>query len=448
MPPADIGAEMSLVGSMCMGPECIEDVLLVCGANDFTDGRHAVMFMALVELHRNVGVQIDAVQIHAHLRLKGKLEAAGGYDYLSEILGVVPGWAHWAHYAKIVRTLSIARQGITEAARLQAALYTDPMATHDTLNASQTALATLAVEGQTETGQLARDILPKVLAQLFGDDQKQREGDIWTHFPNIDKIMGPMHPGQMIAICGHAAHGKSTIAGAIAANNARLGVPGVIISLEMSKEDYVKRLLFNYAGVTQQQFKSQRLSPQQAGNVAEAHRIINEDAILIIDDKCAPNAGAIRAKLRLYQRQYGIKWVVIDNYQLMEGSPREERYQQLVQASREAKRMSTDIDIVIFLLCQLHERCLNEDRRPGLYDIADCKKPIKDADAVILMDWEGHRKRADAKWCAENPQSLDKVWFNIPKLRGAAGDTGFLRIQPSTYSFYDWQSEPAQSPLF
>ncbi len=449
--PADPGAEMALVGSLMIAPEFIEDAITKVSANDFTDGRCAIMFMTILHLHRIAGTRIDAVQIHSQLQSTGKLEMAGGYEFLKEILGCVPGAVHWDRYAAIVRTLSIARQGISEAHRLASALYTDPTTAHESLNASQTNLASLAVD-VNGGGQLIRDILPQVLQSFLGSDEQKTEGDVWTHFQSIDNIMGPAHPGNMIAICGHTAHGKSTLGGAIGCNNARLGVPGAIVTFEMTKKEYAARILSNYSGMTEWQIKNaskagSRATAQQEADFTEAMRIINEDATLIIDDDCRPKVTDVRARLRNYIRQHEIKWCVIDNYQLMGGTGGE-RYQQMVDVSRELKRMAMDLGIVVYLLCQLHARCLNEDRRPGLYDIEDCKKPSKDADTVILIDWEGHRKRSDAAWIASNTNDLHKVWVNLPKIRGKASGETFLRIDPKIYSFYDWQTEPAQQTMF
>ncbi len=446
-PPADTNAEMALVGSMIIGPECIEDVLLVVSANDFTDGRNAVLFMGVVQLHRKVQTQIDGLQLQSLLEHTGKFDAAGGYDYLNDIIQVVPSAAHAMHYAGIVRTLSIARQGISEAYRLAAALYTDPTTAHEALNVSQTNLAALAVDG-TSGGELAASILPRVIDRLTGTKKEQEAGTVRTYFNSLDNIMKPMREGGMYVIAALTKHGKSTLAEHILANNASMGVPGSLISFEMGKEEMTERLLFCYSGLTEEKIRSGKASPQEQANFSEAHEMIRAGKI-VFDADCRPRMREVRATVRHYQRKYGIKMAVLDYFQMMEGDdPREKRHEQLVQISRAAKRMAKDLRMVIILLAQLHNRFEKEDRRPSMHDIRDCVAPTQDADGVVVLDWEWHRKRNNAAWVGDNELIKHQVWADIPAIRGQQGGSTFMRIQPATYSFYDWDENPAQAPLF
>src|ERR1700760_1101040 len=77
MPPQDVDAEQSVLGSMLISKDAIADVLEVAKGHDFYRPAHETIFDAITDLYAR-GEPADPVTVSAELNRRGELVKIGG----------------------------------------------------------------------------------------------------------------------------------------------------------------------------------------------------------------------------------------------------------------------------------------------------------------------------------------------------------------------------------
>jgi len=108
IPPQEVDAEASLISACLLDNAVIPEVLEIVQPCDCYRTAHQVIFTAIKDLHRR-GEPADLVTVAPYLKAQGKLQAAGGSDYIARILECAPVAANAPHYARIVRAESAKR---------------------------------------------------------------------------------------------------------------------------------------------------------------------------------------------------------------------------------------------------------------------------------------------------------------------------------------------------
>ena len=101
VPPHNLDAEASLLGSMLLSPDAIDIALGVTQAADFYRPSHADTFAAIVKLHTR-GDPADPITVADELERSNLLDSAGGTGALVDLESRAPSSANAAQYARIV----------------------------------------------------------------------------------------------------------------------------------------------------------------------------------------------------------------------------------------------------------------------------------------------------------------------------------------------------------
>src|SRR5256885_6101993 len=108
VPPQNLEAEESVLGSMMISPGAIGAVSEIVDASDFYRESHAKVYRAAIALYAK-GEPVDAITLTDMLEERGELEDVGGRVRLHELAALVPASANAAHYARIVRETATLR---------------------------------------------------------------------------------------------------------------------------------------------------------------------------------------------------------------------------------------------------------------------------------------------------------------------------------------------------
>jgi len=123
MPPSNISAEESLLGSILIDPSVMVDVKNIgIGLSDFHIEKNGQIFVAMKGLV-DCGKQIDFVTLCDELQRRDQLIEAGGAAYLSHLMTIVPTAMHAESYAKIIREDSAKRMLLELASKAAASAY-------------------------------------------------------------------------------------------------------------------------------------------------------------------------------------------------------------------------------------------------------------------------------------------------------------------------------------
>jgi len=183
----------------------------------------------------------------------------------------------------------------------------------------------------------------------------------------------------------------------------------LVLSLEMSSQQLVQRMLCSEAKVDSQAVRTGYLTS------ADWHRLTSAagrlaEAQIFIDDSAGLTVLEARAKARRLKAEHGLDLIIIDYLQLMRGrSNQENRQQEISEISRSLKALAKELNVPVVALSQLSravEARAQRDFRPQLSDLRECvtgdtlvsladgrRVPIRDlvdtAPEVLAMSPEG-----------------------------------------------------------
>jgi len=431
VPPQNVEAEQSVLGSMMLSKDAMADVVEVIRGDDFYRPAHETIFETAVKLY-NSGDPVDALTVGAELQKSGQITRVGGPEYLHTLLASVPSAASAGYYARLVREQSILRR-LTEAGTRIANMGYDADGTEvdDVVDGAQAEIFAVTERRNSEDFLVIGDLLERTLEEV--EIASNRDGTMLgapTGFRELDDLTGGFQGGQMIVIAARPAIGKSTLGLDIArATSVGHGKASVIFSLEMSREEITKRMLSAESGVKLTKLTKGPMGPSDWERLASTAARVAK-APLFIDDSPNMSLMEIRAKCRRLKQQHNLELVIIDYLQLMSsGRKVESRQQEVSEFSRALKLLAKEINVPVIAISQLNRGPEQRgDKKPMLSDMRESGSIEQDADIVILL----HRE--DAYDYEARPGEAD---FIIAKHRGGPTATIAVAFRKDVAHFAD-----------
>lgn len=125
LPPQDLDAEQAVLGCCLLEKHAMERAVGHVTADDFYREAHRIIYGVIYELYQEDS-PVDLITVSSGLRRQGKLEAMGGGEYLTALIGCVPTAAHVDRYVKTLKNCAALREGIRVGAELQDLCYSQP----------------------------------------------------------------------------------------------------------------------------------------------------------------------------------------------------------------------------------------------------------------------------------------------------------------------------------
>jgi replicative DNA helicase len=384
VPPHSREAEESLLGAVLLSPDAANDVMDRIHPEDFYVPAHQSIYEAMRRLY-DANQAIDAVTLAEELRRIGELEKVGGVPYLTRLVDVVPVTSNVEHYATIVEENARRRELIRAGATITNVAFDLDEEIHAVMDRAEQSVLSVAErrasQNMIEVGPLFADVLEKI-EQL--EQQGSEVTGLATGFRDLDKKLAGLQPANLVIIAARPAMGKSALTMNIATNVALQQKPVALFSLEMSKEEIVQRILSSVGRVDSMKLRSGQLGPLWQRVVDAASRMYQ--APIYIDDSPIVTVTDIRAKCRRLKRKKGLALVIVDYLQLMQGTVRENRQQEIAEISRNLKNLARELDVPVIGLSQLNRSLeAREDKRPRLSDLRESGSLEQDADVVMFI---------------------------------------------------------------
>jgi replicative DNA helicase len=217
-------------------------------------------------------------------------------------------------------------------------------------------------------------------------DRKEHVTGLATGFGKLDLMTAGFQPSDFVIIAGRPSMGKTAFALNIARHAAVQDRKRVLIlSLEMSKEQLVQRLLCADAKVDSQKVRTGYLDPRDWTRLTNAAGRLTE-APIYIDDSPALSVLEARAKARRMKAEHGLDLVVIDYLQLMRGRFQENRQQEISEISRSLKALAKELHVPVVGLSQLSRAVENREKKePQLSDLRESGALEQDADLIMFL---------------------------------------------------------------
>jgi replicative DNA helicase len=387
VPPHNVEAEESVLGSMLLSKDAIAEVLELLREDDFYRPAHRTVFRSVLELYGH-GDAVDAVTVQEELRRNGSLADIGGAPFLHTLVASVPTAANASYYARIVKEAGVLRRLIDVGTQIVQLGFETPQDTERAVDIAESLVYQVAQGRVTEDYHSLRDVLTGTLEAIerLHEDHREITG-VPTGFPDLDRLTSGLQPSNLIIVAARPAVGKSTMGLDIARHaSVKAGVPTVVFSLEMSKTELVQRLMCAECTVDMQRLRTGRMEESDWTRLTRSLGKL-ADAPLFIDDSPGTTMMEIRAKCRRLKQRHGLGLVVVDYLQLMQPSRRfENRQQEVSEISRSLKLLAKELDVPVIAISQLSRQTeARSDRRPMLSDLRESGALEQDSDVVLFI---------------------------------------------------------------
>ncbi len=419
IPPHSLEAERAVLGGMLLDRESLPRAVELLKPADFYKEGHRKIFDAMLALFER-NEPVDLLTISEELRRRSELDEVGGPASLGALVEEAATAAHLLSYGGIVREKAVLRDLIRIATEIIGKSYDGRDDVEKVLDDAERLIFQISER---------RDLLA----------ERKRSEELEDRYGLMLRELQAQAEGDFIIIAGRPSMGKTAFAMNIAKyagvrNHKRV----LVLSLEMSKEQLVQRLLCAEGRVDSHKVRTGYLDTRDWTSLTNAAGRLAE-APIFIDDSPALSVLEARAKARRMKAEHGLDMIVIDYLQLMRGRSPENRQQEISEISRSLKALAKELDVPVVALSQLSRAVESrQSKEPQLSDLRESGALEQDADLILFLyrpDRYGLQKEEDERMA-------DVI---IGKQRN--GPTGVVKLTfIPEYASFENRAEPDRVP--
>ena len=266
------------------------------------------------------------------------------------------------------------------------------------------------IESQTEKEENFIDLVSKTAKLIEENINKKRDYDFYTGFFELDALTDGLHRGELTIIGARPGVGKTTFALQIADKLANRSKNVTCISLEMSEEQIIQKILSRRARVNSRKIRNGDLEDKEIQQIGtECGNISHLPITLLTKINTIQQIEIVARKMKNKEK---LDLLIIDYLQLVKSTGNfKSREQEVADISRTLKLLSLELEIPIIALCQLNRNASRNE--PTLADIRESGSIEQDADNVIFLYKEDEESNI--------------VTVDLQKQR--AGNTGKLKLK-------------------
>jgi len=384
--PQNIDAEEAILGAILVNPVCLTRVVEYIKPESFYKPAHRYVYEAMIQLF-NSNQRIDIVSVSDVLSFNNKLELVGGRAFVNDLSYKTITTANVEYYAKLVQEKALKRSLINAGSEIVSSGY-DTSTIEESLDYAERLIFDLASKKVTSDLTPVKDIVLNSYEKIhYRYEHKGELMGVDTGFYDLNGMTSGLQKSDLIILAARPAMGKTAFALNIAQNVAiRAKKPVAIFSLEMSKDQLMQRMLCSEAEIDSHKLKTGEMQQKDWDKLADAMNKFAE-APIYIDDTAGCTLTDLRAKCRrLAMAEKDLGLIIIDYLQLMEGSGKEDRMQQVSAISRGLKTLARELNVPIISLSQLSRAVESRtDKRPMLSDLRESGSIEQDADIVMFI---------------------------------------------------------------
>ncbi len=431
MPPQNLEAEESFLGSLMIDKDAIIKVADMVNEKDFYRENNRLIFETMKELY---GRQepIDILSLANRLEEKNQLEKIGGRTYLAHLSNITATSSNVAHYAQIIQRKATLRRLLNTANEIAELGHREEDDIDLLLDEAESKLFSVSQKYMKNVFTPVDQLLAEAFERI--DELHKQSGKLRglpTGFPDLDNLLAGLQKSDLIILAARPSVGKTTLALDIARLSAiKTKTPVGIFSLEMSKEQLVDRMLCSQSNVSLWKMRTGKLSDQEEDNdfsrIGEGMGILSE-APIFIDDSPNCSIMEIRTKARRLQVEKNLGLLIVDYLQLMEGRGKygDNRVQEVAEITRGLKGIARELNIPVLVLSQLNRAV--EQIKPAIPKMANLRESgsiEQDADVVMFI----YRKAADRNYVRDELPEEERYKAEIHIAKHRNGPTGKIDL--------------------
>jgi replicative DNA helicase len=430
LPPQNVEAERSVLGSLLRDNSVIGDVVQIVRADNFYSDAHQKIFAAIIGLY-DTGKPVDLVVLAEELRQRGHLDDVGGYAALAALWGAEPTAANALYYSRIVRDKAQVRNLIGASNEILRDAYDQVQPADELVEAAERKILQIAQAGLIGQTYSLQDALSAAFDRIDRITAGEAASGLLTGYADLDELTAGLHESELVIIAARPSVGKTSFAINVIRNIVLESKQTVFfVSLEQSRVELAERLLCCQSRVDSHRLRKGTLSAEDMDRLLEAAADLR-GAKLFIDDAPAQGMLRIAANARRLKLRNDLRLVVIDYLQLIEPENRRDpRQEQVAQISRRLKFLAKELNIPVIALAQVNRASEDrQDHRPRLADLRESGCLSGDTKITLADSGAGVPIRELAGQAGFRVWALDEVtWKLKPAEVSRAFCTGRQRV--------------------
>lgn len=404
-PPHNLAMEQGILVALMTVADSFSKVSDILREDDFYASRHKYIFRAIQTLD-NENEPYDSLLVHNWLLKQNLLQAAGGEEYLIQLMSEAPSsFYHLEAYAEKIKDFSTLRNMIRVSSDiLQTAYETQGREVSEILDLAETQLFSIAEQYSNRQNSQGPQPISAVAAAMLDrlDELSRLEGDITgysTGFIELDNYTSGMQAGDLIIVAARPSMGKTTFAmNLVESVLFTKDLPALVFSMEMPADSILMRMVSAYGKIHQGHLRSGKMNGDEWSRVTGTVLQLQEKK-LFIDDSSALSPTDVRSRARRIAKEHGqIGVIMVDYLQLMKvPGMGDNRVGEISEISRSLKALAKEMKCPVIALSQLNRALENRpNKRPVMSDLRESGAIEQDAD-VIMFIYRDERYNPDSK---------------------------------------------------
>ena len=348
VPPQAVELEEAVLGALMLEKDCIITVQEFVSPEAFYTEEHRLIYKAINELSMELK-PIDLYTVTERLKAKKELKKVGGASYLAQLTQKVGSAANVEFHAKIIAQKYVQRELIRSATEIQKRSYDESTDVTELIGYAEGEIFKVAEGHVKRSVQSSKDILARALMQI---EEASKNTSAFSGVPSgfmaLDRVTLGWQLSDLIIVAARPSMGKTAFVLSMARNMAVDHEQGVaFFSLEMSSVQLMMRLIIAETGLSGNDVKSGRLTPEQWRHLESATKPLGT-APLFIDDTPALSVFEFSRALKIMAKELNVPMIALSQLSRateMRGGSKRPQLSDL----RESGAIEQDADIVAFI---------------------------------------------------------------------------------------------------
>lgn len=396
LPPHDTNTEQAVIGCCLIAPDmslalCEEQIQN--GDEAFYDLRHQRIYSELLKMHV-FGEKIDSVTLG--VRLGPALAEVGGHEYLGQCEGCVLSPANLESYLEILSEKLVLRRILAACTRVASQVYEHSGKVDQLLDEMERDVLAVSAERHPKSTLDGKQSGKRMLSDLERRHELQGAlSGLDTGLIDLNWKTEGLQFGEQAVIGARPSMGKTAFGLGVFRHNAlKLKIPSLFVSLEMSVEALMRRMLAGEMNEGMRGLRKGSYNETQFSRFMIFNTMCSKSPMHFIDGISGMTCRELCSCVRKLVVKHGIKLVVVDYLQKIKADVQnEKRTYEVADTSQKLKALAVETNVALLTLAQLNRESVNQKGRPPrLSDFADSGQIERDADlaALIHRDKDGN----------------------------------------------------------
>lgn len=387
LPPYSTEAEQGVLACVLSDPASLPEALerLKSDPGVFYDLRHQYIYAELARMS-DQQVPVDLILLGKRLGDRNELEQIGGFAFLDQLQDSVTSAANLSYYTEIILEMALRR-------RLIAACTETISRAYDNSDVNSLVSEVERLMAFQNSHQIVHSLDGRQAGLAMISDLERRLelkgalSGLDTGFKQLNAMTEGLQFGEQFVIGARPSQGKTALGLSVFKHCAFNGVPSLFISLEMSTEAIMRRLLSMQMSIPLKVVRRGNYMDSDFAKFTSFQGLCHKHPMHLVDGVSGLGIRDLVSIIRRKVVQFGIKLVVIDYLQKIKPAERhEKKTYEVGDISGRLKSLAIECDVAMITLAQLNrENTKDKGRAPRLSDLADSGQIERDADTVGLI---------------------------------------------------------------